>query len=190
MAERMGLSMSYVHQLEVSKRTPSDAIETLVRMMEDQVASGMIESDDSEKRRETSGEPAMGRVTTFVPVIGWAHAGAAENYEEIPRDWQDSVAADPRDKKAFAVRLEGNSMEPKYSAGDILILQPSQEIYSGCLAVVKLRDNGFIFRQVEKRPGLLRLIPLNTQWSEEDIPLELITWAIPVWRMIREVSKQ
>ena len=188
MAERMGLSSSYVHQLEVSKRTPSDSVETLVRMMEDQVAAGMIEPEGDTKGPNKQDKEA-GAAPTFstVPVVGWAHAGSAESYEEMPKDWQDRVPTECRDPKAFAVRLEGDSMEPKFSDGDLLIVQPSEEVFSGCLAIMKLTNDGIIFRRVEKRGDNFRLVPLNAQYGVEEISSELVTWIYPVWGMWRQV---
>ena len=126
----------------------------------------------------------------IIPVVGWAHAGAAENYEEIPKDWQDRIPSDCRDQKAFAVRLEGDSMEPDFHEGDVLILQPSEETYSGCLTVIKLADDGIIFRRVELRRDHVRLIPLNPQYTMEEIPKSEIVWAFPVWGMWRQIWKR
>lgn len=125
-----------------------------------------------------------------IPVLGWAHAGDAASYEEIAADWQDRVPTECRDPKAFAVRLEGDSMEPKYSEGDLLILQPSEEIFSGCLAVLKLTNDGIIFRRVERRGEQFRLVPLNQQYGVEEISKEMVAWIYPVWGMWRQVWKK
>jgi len=125
-----------------------------------------------------------------IPVLGWAHAGDAMNYDEIPESWQERVPTECRDPKAFAVRLEGDSMEPKFYEGDILILQPGEEIYNGCLAILKMCTDGYIFRRVEIRPECLRLIPLNPQWGVEEIPRDQIAWAYPVWGMVRRIAKR
>lgn len=126
----------------------------------------------------------------MIPVIGWAHAGSAENYEEIPKDWQDAVPTECRDVKAFAVRLEGDSMSPDFNQGDLLILQPSEEVYSGCLAVVKLSNDGIIFRRVELRREHIKLVPLNPQYGMEEIPRSDIAWIFPVWGMWRQIWKR
>ena len=145
-----------------------------------------VATEKEEAPRHGGKKPIQSRI----PVIGWAHAGEFGSYEEISKDWQDWVIADVRDDKAFAVRLEGDSMGDFYIPGDVLFLSPSREIYNGCLAVIKLKDDGFIFREVEKRPGLLRLIPWNKQWNQEDLPLAEIAWALPVVGMWREIWKR
>ena len=80
-------------------------------------------------------------------------------------------------------------MEPRFTEGDVLIVQPSVEIYNGCLAVLKIKSDGFIFRRVERRPNFIRLIPLNPQWSIEELANEQITWAFPVYGMWRQILK-
>ena len=56
--------------------------------------------------------------THQVPVISWAHAGAAAAYEEMPRHFMGKISAMSRDTRAFALIVEGDSMEPKIVAGD------------------------------------------------------------------------
>lgn len=80
-------------------------------------------------------------------------------------------------------------MEPKFYEGDILILQPGEEIYNGCLAILKMNSEGYIFRRIEIRPDCLRLIPLNPQWGVEEIAKDKIAWAYPVWGMVRKIAK-
>jgi SOS-response transcriptional repressor LexA len=125
----------------------------------------------------------------MVPVVSWAHAGSADSFEELPASWQDKVPTECRDEKAFAVRLIGDSMGPLYVEGDMLILQPSQEIYSGCLAVVRLANDGILFRRVERRADRLVLVPLNPQYKIEEFTAEEISWAYPLWGMWRQVCK-
>lgn len=184
MANRLGISSNYVSLLETGAKEPSPALMRHIELIERMENAGMSDSMDSGGSHQKESERLR-----MIPVLGWAHAGEFESYEEIPKGWQDWVEADSRDEKAFAVRLQGDSMGDAYTEGDILILHPSQEIYSGCLAVIKLKDDGFIFREIEKRPGFLRLIPWNKSWDQESLPIEQIAWAVPVWRMIRQVLK-
>lgn len=190
MATRLGISSNYVSLLEKGRKDPSPAIERHVELIERMQDAGMTGGyGDGTTLRD---EPAhYGRKSRdrMVPVIGWAHAGMAENYEEIPPDWQDKVPANVRDEKAFAVRIEGDSMEPSFSAGDVLILQPSGEIHNGCLAVIKMKSDGFIFRRVERRQDFIRLIPLNPQWVVEELSNDQVVWVFPVWGMWRQIAK-
>ncbi len=135
------------------------------------------------KPRPGTGSPRM------IPVVSWAHAGTADSFEELPKSWQDMVPTECRDERAFAVRLIGDSMAPLFVEGDMLVLQPGREIYSGCLAVVRLANDGILFRRVERRAEKLVLIPLNPQYSSEEFSAGEISWAYPLWGMWRQVCK-
>lgn len=122
-----------------------------------------------------------------IPVVGWAHAGEAQDYEELPADWQEWIPTDCRDAHAFAVRLEGESMAPRFEAGDVLVLMPEAEPYNGVLAVLRLATGGVIFRRVEMRGERLTLVPLNPQYRTEEFDRSEISWIYPVWGGWRQV---
>lgn len=184
----MGLSMSYVHQLEAGKRTPSESVITLVRM---------IEMDASFKTAEHSPtlqeECSSYRVETklrTIPIIGWAHAGEACSYDEIPFDWQEKMTTDCPKEGVFAVRLEGDSMEPKFSDGDILILMSQERAHSGSFAVVKFKNDGVLFRRIEFHGERVRLMPTNERYDATDHSLEEFLWIYPVWGRFTQMWKR
>lgn len=125
-----------------------------------------------------------------IGVIGWAHAGQAASYEEIPESWQRTIPTDCRDPNAFAVTLEGDSMEPMFRDGDLLVLMPSERIHNGCIAVVRLVTDGILLRRLEIRGKKIRLVPLNRESYEvEEIDCEQVSWAYPVWGRWSQVWK-
>jgi SOS-response transcriptional repressor LexA len=124
-----------------------------------------------------------------IPVVGWAHAGEAADYEELPASWQDRIPTDCRDERAFGVRLEGESMMPDFKDGDLLVLMPSEEVYSGALAVVRLEAGGVLFRRVEIRAERLVLVPLNPQYDREEFKRSEVSWCYPVWGSWRQTWK-
>jgi SOS-response transcriptional repressor LexA len=123
----------------------------------------------------------------MIPLIGWAHAGEAEGYEEIPTSWQNNVPTDCPDLQAFAVSLEGDSMEPRFYDGDILIVQPTTEVHSGCFAVARFIDDGVIFRRLEMRRGQIILVPLNPQYQASEHGRDEFAWIYPVWARITKM---
>ena len=186
LAEKAGVSKGYVSGLLAGvKNKPS--IDTCKKFSEVLGCSLPWLFDGDEDASSVPQNPCN---TRQVPVVGWAHAGEAASYDEIPKDWQDTVPTECRDTKAFAVRLEGDSMEPRYLEGDLLIVQPSEECYSGCLAVLKMTNDGILFRRIEKRGQDFRLVPLNPQYGVEEISGECITWIYPVWGVWRQVWRK
>lgn len=161
---------------------PHPPAEFLDKLLKLEVTLGVEDSTDVQS--------ASDRVEArFIPVVGWAHAGEAGNYEELPSDWQQRVPTECRDPQAFAVLLEGESMEPKWSAGDMLILQPGCQPYSGCLAVCRFKDDGVVFRRVEFLPDEVRLIALNPAYPTTSYPRESFSWIYPLWGRWTQVWK-
>lgn len=193
LAEQMGLSMSYIHQLEAGKRTPSDSVETLVRMFESQLNAGMIGDPVTEMHKGTVMREDVAHYKTthrMIPVIGWAHAGSAESYEEIPAGWQHRIPTECHDVKAFAVSLEGDSMEPRFQEGDVLIVQPSEVPYSGCFVVAKFMNDGIVFRRLEMQGDRITLVPLNDRYPASTHGVEEFTWIYPVWGRWTQIWKR
>jgi len=202
MADRLGISSTYVSSLENNRKQPSDAIVKHVDLLERAFNSGLFAAGPPSKKasasdfRETlklAEDEAPYRVRSpagrLIPVLGWAHAGEAATYEELPESWQDQVPTECRDVKAFAVRLEGESMEPKFSEGDLLILQPSKQPYNGCLAVCRFQNDGIVFRRLELLPGKVRLMALNPLYPPSEHSPEDFSWIYPVWGRWTQIWK-
>lgn len=192
MAKELGISSNYVSLLEGDKKQPSSNLLSSFNRLEilqglDNLATGSREKFATRVMEAQAEYPRRERDCRTIPVVSWAHAGEAESFEELPMDWQDRVPTECRDEKAFAVRLLGDSMSPLYTEGDMLIVQPSEEIFSGCLAVIRLANDGILFRRVELRGEALHLVPLNPQYRVEDFSMNDVAWAYPVWGMWRQV---
>lgn len=187
LAKKLGIGRTTLYYIEAGEIPPNEQFIHGLAQLEQSVPSRpetFVHNLAANVPPEAAGLPRT------IPVLGWAHAGEAGNYDEIPESWQVRVPTECRDPKAFAVRLEGDSMEPKFSEGDLLIVQPSEEIYNGCLAVIKLLADGYIFRRIELRSDCIRVIPLNPQWGVEELPKTQIAWAYPVWGMWRQVWRK
>ncbi|MGJ8674035.1 LexA family protein [Rubritalea sp.] len=193
MAEKMGLSLSYIHQLEAEKRTPSDAIRTLVQIMQTKEDLGGSAYNESGNEQGGLGDILEEEISKYrcrmIPLVGWAHAGDPLDYEgdhESPL-----VPTECRDPQAFGVRLEGDSMEPRFYEDDVLIVMPSEFAHSGSFAVAKFKEGGIIFRQIERQIGAMetkatgdefvRLVPVNARWTVTEHKEQDFEWIYPVW---------
>lgn len=192
MGSRLGVSGNWISLLERGHKEPGDSLLRHVELLEQAKDTGLLARSAEGSLGQS--DPTMNRGATseqkLIPVIGWAHAGNASSYEELPHDWREFVPSNCRDPKAFAVVLEGDSMEPRFGEGDVLELMPSEEIHNGCLAVIRLVNDGVIFRRVQISKGRLRLIPLNERYEVEDFSPDEISWAYPVWRRSTQLWKR
>jgi SOS-response transcriptional repressor LexA/DNA-binding Xre family transcriptional regulator len=111
-----------------------------------------------------------------IPVINKVAAGYPQEFTDLgyPAGVADSYVAAPTDlddPNAFAVRVVGDSMEPRYHEGDVVILSPAAPIETGCDCFVRFSleaDNGGestfkrVFFDADDR---VRLQPLNERYA-------------------------
>jgi len=120
-----------------------------------------------------------------VPLLSWAHAGVAASYEELPKDWQEMIPTTCRSPDAFALEIEGDSMQPYCFPGDIAIIMPHEAPRNGRLAVVKLKDDGVVLRRYSRAGGVIRLTPHNPVYLPADHQPRDFQWIYPVHSIFR-----
>lgn len=188
MGEKLGVTAKYVGMIERGDKAVDEgsSLGILFRTHEEDAANA--KNLAFPENPKFLGFPEKGS-SRQIPVVGWAHAGQAATYEELPADWQRLIPTDCRDPKAFAVTLEGDSMEPLFRDGDLLVLMPSERVHNGCIAVVRLATDGVLVRRMEVREDKFRLVPLNPRYEVEELACEQISWAYPVWGRWSQVWK-
>lgn len=72
-------------------------------------------------------------------------------------------------------------METRFSGGDVIVLMPSEEAYSGCFAVCRFVDDGVLLRRVEFSGVKVRLVPLNERYEAATHDRSEFAWIYPVW---------
>jgi len=136
-------------------------------------------------------ELALGNDIRAISVKSWAQAGTALDFEELPLDWQRKIATDCPDKTAFAVEIQGDSMEPKFLAGDIAVLMPGYEPRNGSLVVARLEQEGVIFKVFTARQQVGAKVCCFTSYNPVfqpiEVPVTRVIWNFPVYQIIRQV---
>lgn len=124
-----------------------------------------------------------------VPVISWTHAGDAASYEAMPRHWHGRVASSSRDPRAFALIVEGDSMEPKFFSGDRVVCEPTHEPRNGKPVVAKYDNEEVQLRIYHKLPsGKIRLASLRPEiYPTVELAPAGFRWIFPVVELIRSV---
>ncbi len=111
---------------------------------------------------------AAGRL---VPVINKVSAGYPSDFNDL--DYPVGIAddyvrcPDLHDPNAFAVRVVGDSMEPKFHEGDIVIFSPAAEVHNGDDCFVRFAmPHETTFKRVFFDPdNKVRLQPRNEKYS-------------------------
>jgi repressor LexA len=122
--------------------------------------------------------------TNAVPVINKVSAGYPRDFTDMsyPRGVADDYVGCPdvRDNDAFAARVHGDSMTPKYREGDIVIFSPSAAPKDGDDCFVRFDDGHTTFKRVffESTDGgvsMIRLQPRNEKYRPQTIPSEKVS---------------
>ena len=84
--------------------------------------------------------------------------GVADDYVRCP---------DLHDPNAFAVRVFGDSMEPKFHEGDIVVFSPAAEVYNGddCFVRFSMPHETSFKRVFFESDEEVRLQPRNEKYS-------------------------
>ena len=96
--------------------------------------------------------PVLGRVVAGIPIEAIEDV---LDYEEISED----MAAHG---EYFALQVFGQSMEPKFSEGDVVIVKRQSDVESGDIAIVLINGDEATIKKVKKLPDGIMLIASNT----------------------------
>ena len=189
----LGVTGKYVGMLERGDKEVAEdsTIARLLTMLEMESPASAPDPDEHRLREAAplmpSAKPdvSMAIAVRSIPVLSWAHAGAATAYEELPKHWQEQAWTTCRDTKAFALTVEGDSMMPHCLPGDLVVLSPSEEPRHGQLVVAKLADDGILLRRYMRAGKNIRLTAYNPVYPPEDFEPDAFHWIYPVHSLNR-----
>lgn len=106
----------------------------------------------------------------LVPIINKVSAGYPTDFDDL--DYPAGIAddyvrcPDVNDPNCFAVRVVGDSMEPKFREGDIVIFSPAAEVHSGDDCFIRfIMPHETAFKRVFfEQDNKLRLQPRNEKY--------------------------
>ena len=136
--------------------------------------------------------------TTAVPairIVSWAHAGEAADYEDLTASIDETVNIGCDDKDAFALIIEGDSMEPRFFEGDQVIISPNRSPHNGDFVVARFNENtndnnahGVVFKQFFHANGahnVIELKSLNNAYSPISAHISHFSFIYPAIRLVR-----
>ena len=127
--------------------------------------------------------PASDGFAVSLSVINKISAGYPRDFTDLsypPRVADDYVGCpDVQDKDAFAARVHGDSMVPKYREGDIVIFSPAAGPKSGDDCFVRFEDGHTTFKRVffendDAGTSVIRLQPRNEKYRAQSVPSEKV----------------
>lgn len=121
-----------------------------------------------------------------IPIVGMARAGADGFFDEtgFPVGAEETVRFPGLgDDRVYALEIAGDSMEPLYRSGDVVIVQPGAPVRRGDRVVVRTRQGEVLAKQVGRRnEESIELLSLNPAHAARKLSMTEIDWvARIVW---------
>lgn len=100
-----------------------------------------------------------------IPVLGRVQAGIPIDAIEEVLDYEEISEQMARSGEFFALRIHGNSMEPRIYEGDVVIVKRQPDVDSGEIAIVLVNGNDATCKKVVKQSNGISLVALNPQFE-------------------------
>lgn len=108
---------------------------------------------------------AQSKKSIKIPVFGRVAAGIPiEAIEEI-LDYEEIPVSMAETGEYFALQIKGDSMEPKISDGDVVIVRRQSDVENGQLAIVIVNGDEATCKKIKKSPEGILLIPNNSSYE-------------------------
>ena len=174
LADRLDISKQTLYKYEnnIITNVPSDKIEAAAKIFK--VSPSYLMGWDIDVDSPSHGViiPVLGRVAAGIPLT------AAEyiiDTEEIPQ----AMAADG---EYFGLQVKGDSMEPKISNGDVVIVRKQSDADDGDLVIALINGDDAVVKRLKKYEDGIGLISSNPTYAPmyfsndeiESKPIEII----------------
>ena len=122
-----------------------------------------------------------------VPLIGFAEAGAGGYFDDggfpVGKGWDEIAFPSVTDEHAYALEISGDSMQPAYRDGDVIVVSPAAPVRSGDRVVVKTKDGEVMVKELKRKTAKsIELKSLNADTATARLPMSDVLWiARIVW---------
>ncbi len=122
-----------------------------------------------------------------VPLLGFAEAGAGGYFDDggfpAGEGWDEIAFPALNDEHVYALEVSGQSMEPAYRDGDVIILSPAAPIRRGDRVVVKTRSGEVMAKELKRQTAKsIELKSLNTDHPDRTLAMsDVVLMARILW---------
>jgi phage repressor protein C with HTH and peptisase S24 domain len=126
-------------------------------------------------------EPGTGAAARAVPLLGFAEAGAGGYFDDggfpAGEGWDDIAFPAVNDEHAYALEVSGQSMEPAYRDGDVILVSPSAPIRRGDRVVVRTKAGEVMAKELKRKTAKsIELKSLNAQHPDRMFATADVLW--------------
>lgn len=131
-----------------------------------------------------------GMTAKYVPLLSLAQCGPNMTWTDDGYTGDGVLAIDCKDPKAFAVKLSGDSMSPKYDPGDTAIIYPSFTPRNGDLVLARLHDEyggDVMIKLYQSSADSVTLSSYNPVYQPTSFPREAFAILYPVIQITKKL---
>ena len=163
LAKRIGVHESSINKYEKGLvDIPLSKISELSRVLN--VTEAYLMGWEDEQKLQGLKIPVLGTVAAGIPI------SAVEDildYEEVPQSWGNQG-------EFFALKIKGDSMEPRMESGDVVIVKQQPDANSGDTVIVLVNGDDATCKKLQKTDNGIMLVSTNPKYppmfySTEDI---------------------
>ena len=175
LSSKLGLTPATISRYTNGKMTPK--LPTLYSIAEIFKVNPLWLMGDDTNREEVKKKKAV-----QIPVLGFVRAGIPMDAVEYIIDYEEISEELARQGEFFALQIKGDSMEPKISNGDVVIVRKQPDIENGEIAIVLVNGDEATIKKVQKFQWGINLIPSNpaydvrayTNEQIESLPVQIL----------------
>lgn len=156
LAKKLGVSTSTISMYEVGKREPD--FET-----EEKIADFF--NTDLNILRGRDAERICSPGAVIIPVLGRVAAGIPLTAAEYIIDTEEISQAMAADGEYFGLQVKGDSMEPKISNGDVVIVRKQSDADDGDLVIALVNGDDAVVKRLKKYKDGIALISNNPAYE-------------------------
>ena len=155
LAKRIGVHESSINKYEKGLvDIPLSKISELARVLKVTEAYLMGWEEKSEQPPQGLKIPVLGTVAAGIPI------SAVEDildYEEVPQSWENQG-------EFFALKIKGDSMEPRMESGDVVIVKQQSDASSGDTVIVLVNGDDATCKKLQKTDNGIMLVSTNPKY--------------------------
>lgn len=115
-----------------------------------------------------------------IPIVGMARAGADGFFDDqgFPVGADETVRfPDLGEDRVYALEIAGDSMEPTFRAGDLVIVQPAAPVRRGDRVVVRTRAGEVMAKVLGRRnEQTVELVSINPAYATRELAIADVDW--------------
>ena len=122
-----------------------------------------------------------------IPLLGFAQAGAGGFFDDggfpTGQGWDEINFPAIGDDSAYALRVAGDSMQPLYRDGDIVIVSPTAKVRRGDRVVVRTSDGEVMAKLLKRQTQSEIELASSGSGTEQSTPANVsrISTRAPTW---------